>query len=219
MIDHTLLKPDATRAEIEKLCLEAQQFGFASVCVSPYRAAAASEILGKNSPVKLCTVVGFPHGNTRAEIKVLEVVRAISDGAREIDMVINLGAVKDGNLGLIENEIQGVVKAAKDAIVKVILETYYWDHDTLTRLCKIAKESGAHFVKTSTGFAPEGANADHVALMRKTVGPDFGVKASGGIRDLGTMKVMLAAGANRIGTSAGVEILSNLPNSTEDTAP
>lgn len=207
-IDHTLLKADATRAEIEKLCFEAKQFGFATVCVSPFRVAQASELLG-DSEVKVCTVVGFPLGIQRAEIKAMETVRALADGATEIDMVINIGAVKDGNWGAVEADISAVIKAARGRTVKVILETALLTRDEKVRAAKLAKDLGAQFVKTSTGMANGGATVEDVQLLREVVGPDFGVKASGGIRDKSTMLKMIEAGANRIGTSAGVQIMND----------
>lgn len=207
MIDHTLLKPEATRAEIEKLCAEAKQFLFASVCVQPYRVALAADLL-KDSPVKICSVIGFPFGANRAEVKAMEVVRACADGAQELDMVLNIGAFKDGNFAAVENDIKGVVKAAQDRTVKVILETALLDSHEIVEACKISENAGAEFVKTSTGFSRAGATVEHVKLMRRTVGDRLGVKASGGIRDLETFTAMVEAGASRIGTSHGVAILS-----------
>ncbi len=205
LIDHTLLKPDATRAEIVKLCAEADHFKFASVCVQPYRVAAAAELL-QNSSVKVCTVIGFPLGANRAEIKALEAVRACTDGALELDMVINIGAAKDGNWSVIQTEVESIVRAAQERLVKVILETSLLTHDEIVRACKIARDAGAIYVKTSTGFGG-GATVEAVKLMRETVGEDMGVKASGGIRDLDTLLKMVDAGANRIGTSSGVGIM------------
>lgn len=206
MIDHTLLKPVATQAEIEQLCREALKFKFAACCVQPYRVQAVAELL-KGTEVRACTVIGFPHGANRAEVKAMESVRACADGAVELDMVINIGAIKDGVWRVVENEIRGVVKAAQGRLVKVILETCLLSRDEIVLACKIAVDCGADFVKTSTGFSKDGATVEHVTLMRETVGPSFGVKASGGIRDLETMKKMVAAGANRIGTSNGIAIL------------
>lgn len=206
LIDHTLLKPEASRAEIEKLCREAGKYGFASVCVQPYRAALAAELL-KNSNVKVCTVIGFPLGAHRAEIKALEAVRAVADGALELDMVINIGAVKDKNWSLVQTEIESVVKAARERIVKVIFETALLTDDEIVKCCDISREAGALYVKTSTGFAKHGATVEAVGLMAKTVGEDMGVKASGGIRDRETLLKMVEAGANRIGTSHGVAIM------------
>lgn len=207
MIDHTLLQPAATRAEIEKLCDEADKYKFASVCVSPYRVAIAAEFL-KNSRVNVCTVIGFPSGAHRAEVKALEAVRAVADGALELDMVMNIGALKDGNFAAVENDIAGVVKAAQVRIVKVILETALLSDAEIVNACRIAERAGALFVKTSTGFAKGGATAEHVKLMRKTVGDRLGVKASGGIRDHETAVAMIEAGANRLGASAGAALLA-----------
>lgn len=206
LIDHTLLKPDATRVEIEKLCHEADKYNFASVCVQPYRAAVAAELL-KNSTVKVGTVIGFPLGAHRAEIKALEAVRAVADGALELDMVINIGAVKDKNWSLVQTEVESIVKAARERLVKVILETALLTPQEIVKVCEISREAGAMYVKTSTGFFEHGATAESVLLMRKTVGDDMGVKASGGIRDLETLMKMVEAGANRIGTSHGVAIM------------
>ncbi len=209
MIDHTLLKAEATRVEIEKLCAEAKQFSFACVCVQPYRVALAAELL-KDTPVKICTVIGFPLGANRAEVKAMEVVRAVADGAQELDMVLNIGAFKDGNRAAVENDVKSVVKAAQGRTVKVILETSLLDHFEIVDACKIAEAAGAEYVKTSTGFGRAGATVDQVRLMRKTVGDRMGVKASGGIRDRETFMAMVEAGASRVGTSHGVAILSGL---------
>jgi deoxyribose-phosphate aldolase len=206
LIDHTLLKPDATRVEIERLCAEADKYGFASVCVSPSRAALAAHLLEKSS-VKVCTVIGFPSGAHRAEIKALESVRAIADGALELDMVINIGAVKDKNWALVQTEVESIVKAAGERLVKIILETALLNPDEIVKCCEISRDAGAMYVKTSTGFASHGATVEAVQLMRKTVGDDMGVKASGGIRDYATLMKMVEAGANRIGTSASVAIM------------
>ena len=206
LIDHTLLKPDATRVEVEKLCMEADKYKFATVCVQPYRVAVAAELL-KGSTVKVCTVIGFPSGAHRAEIKALEAVRAVADGALELDMVINIGAVKDKNWSLVTTEVESIVKAARERLVKVILETALLTPQEIVKVCEISREAGAMYVKTSTGFSKHGATVEAVQLMRKTVGDDMGVKASGGIRDLETLMKMVDAGANRIGTSHGVAIL------------
>lgn len=214
MIDHTLLRPDATRREIDQLCAEALQFKFASVCVHPYRVAQASQIL-TGSDVSVCTVVGFPQGANRSEVKALETVRAVVDGATEIDMVINIGALKDGNWATVENDIQGVVTAAQGNLVKVILETCLLTDEEIVRACEASVKAGARFVKTSTGFSTKGATVDHVRLMRSTVGKIFGVKASGGIRDRKTLMAMIEAGADRIGTSSGVAILNGLAAESE----
>jgi deoxyribose-phosphate aldolase len=208
LIDHTLLKPEATAADIRKLCAEARQYGFASVCVNPYWVPVVAQELS-GSPVKVCTVVGFPLGANSTEIKVNETVTAIRAGAREIDMVLNIGELRGGNVDAVAADIRSVVLAARGggAIVKVILETALLNDEQKVLACRISKDAGAHFVKTSTGFGPGGATAEDVALMRRTVGPEMGVKASGGIRTLDDLKKMVAAGATRIGASASVKII------------
>ena len=225
-IDHTLLAPQAGIKQIIMLCQEAKRYGFASVCVNPvYVQAAADELAG--SDVKVCTVVGFPLGATTTKDKINEAKNAIANGADEIDMVINIGAAKDGRLTEVATDIKAVVKACSSAgnklgkkiIVKTIIETCLLDDQTIVNCCLCAKKAGADFVKTSTGFAspkgidgmplPNGASEHHVKLMRNAVGPDMGVKASGGIRSVRMAITMLEAGANRIGTSSGVSILDN----------
>jgi deoxyribose-phosphate aldolase len=208
MIDHTLLRADATAADLRKLCREARRYQFAAVCVNPYWAAlAASELAG--SPVKVCTVAGFPLGAHTTAVKVAETEGAIRVGAREIDMVLNVGELRGGNHDAVRQDIQAVVDAAHSAgaIVKVILETALLDDHQIAVACTLAKLAGAEFVKTSTGFSTRGATAHDVALMRAVVGPDMGVKASGGIRTLQDLNRMAAAGATRIGASASVRIL------------
>ena len=207
-IDHTLLKPEATREDIVKVCREARKYNFASVCVNPYWVPlAASELRG--SPVKVCTVVGFPLGATSTEAKVAETEAALRAGAQEIDMVINVGALRSGDTEAVKVDIQEVVKVshAAGAIVKVILETALLDDNQKAVACTLCKLAGADFVKTSTGFGPSGATAHDVALMRRIVGPEMGVKASGGIRTLSDFRAMTAAGASRIGASASVKIV------------
>lgn len=207
-IDHTLLKPEASRAEIEKLCREARAFNFASVCVNPtWVKECAFSLYG--SPVKVCTVVGFPLGATLADVKAYETRRAIFDGATEIDMVINIGALKSGDDETVKRDIRAVVDAAHDAcaIVKVILETALLTDEEKTRASLLAKEAGADFVKTSTGFSKGGATVADIELMRRTVGAEVGVKAAGGVKDLAGAREMIAAGATRIGASAGVKIV------------
>jgi deoxyribose-phosphate aldolase len=207
LIDHTILKPDATRADIVKVCREAREYGFASVCVNPYWVPVVrAELAG--SPVKVCSVVGFPLGATSTEAKVCETAAALRAGAQEIDMVINVGALRSGDHEAVKLDIQQVVKVAHEAgaIVKVILETALLDDNQKAVACTLAKLAGADFVKTSTGFGPSGATAQDVALMRNVVGPEMGVKASGGIRTLADLKTMTAAGATRIGASASVKI-------------
>jgi deoxyribose-phosphate aldolase len=208
MIDHTLLKPDATRSEIETLCREAIQYGFTSVCVNPTWIAICARLV-RGSAVAVCSVVGFPLGATTADAKQYETRRAIFDGAREIDMVINVGALKSGDLHLVERDIQAVTSACRESHVlsKVIIETGLLTDEEKVTACTLAKAAGADFVKTSTGFGPGGATAADVALMRRVVGDDMGIKASGGVRTLEGVKAMVAAGATRIGASAGVRIV------------
>ncbi len=207
MIDHTLLKPDAKQSDIDKLCAEAAKYKFASVCVNPGWVRYCKDRLAE-SGVMVCTVVGFPLGATSTSAKACETVQAIADGADEIDMVINIGALKSGNLQLVEEDIRQVVKAAGSRTVKVILETSLLTDDEKTAACRLSKNAKAHFVKTSTGFGGGGATAADIALMRRTVGPVMGVKASGGVRDLKTAREMIAAGATRVGASASVAIVS-----------
>jgi len=206
LIDHTLLKPDATEQDVRKLCEEAKQYGFASVCVNPSWVPLCAELLA-GTPVKVCTVIGFPLGATTPTAKAIETRDAIANGASEIDMVINVGALKSGNDALVREDIEGVVQAARGkAIVKVILETALLSREEKIKACLLAKTAGADFVKTSTGFSTGGATVEDIALMRATVGPEMGVKASGGIRDRATAEAMVAAGATRIGASASVAI-------------
>jgi deoxyribose-phosphate aldolase len=210
LIDHTLLKADATRDDILKICREARQYGFASVCVNPYWVPlVASELAG--SAVKVCTVIGFPLGATSTEAKVAETEAALRVGAQEIDMVQNIGALRSGEHHLVKSDIAAVVEAAHraGAIVKVILETAYLDDNQKVIASVLAKMAKADFVKTSTGFGPSGATAHDVELMRLAVGPEMGVKASGGIRTLDDLKKMAAAGATRIGASASVKIVES----------
>ena len=208
MIDHTLLKPDATRAGIEELCREAAQFKFATVCVNPTWVALASRLLS-GTGVKVCSVVGFPLGATTPDVKGYETRRAIFDGAREIDMVINVGALKSGDLRVVECDIAAVTGPCRDAgaLSKVIIEAALLTDDEKITACTLAKAAAADYVKTSTGFGPGGATAADVALMRRVVGAEMGVKAAGGVRDLEGMKAMIAAGATRVGASAGVKIV------------
>ena len=210
MIDHTLLKPDATKEQVKKICDEAKQYGFASVCVNPAHIAFVANEL-KGSPVAPCCVIGFPLGATMPEVKAFETEACILAGAREVDMVINIGAAKSGDWDLVKKDIEAVVKASNGrAHVKVIIETCLLSDTEKIEACKIAKAVGADFVKTSTGFSKGGATAADVALMRQTVGEKLGVKASGGVRDLNTAIEMMKAGANRLGTSSGVEIANAL---------
>ncbi|WP_342556353.1 deoxyribose-phosphate aldolase [Paenibacillus sp. FSL R7-0652] len=206
MIDHTLLRADATRNELTKLTEEAKQYQFASVCVNPGWVSYAAEQL-KGTGVDICTVIGFPLGASTSETKTFETKDAIAKGATEVDMVINIGALKDGNDDAVEQDIRAVVEAAAGTLVKVIIETCLLTDDEKVRACQAAVRAGANFVKTSTGFSTGGATPEDIALMRRTVGPDIGVKASGGVRSLEDMQKMIEAGATRIGASSGVKIM------------
>jgi len=207
LIDHTLLKPEASESDIRKLCEEAVQFGFASVCVNPSWVKKSAEFL-KGSDVPVCTVIGFPLGATLSDVKAYETRRAIFNGAEEVDMVINIGALKSGDDCTVEDDIRAVVEAAHEnhILCKVIIETALLTDDEKVRACLAAKNAGADFVKTSTGFAKGGATTDDVALMRKTVGSSLGVKASGGVKGIEDARAMVEAGATRIGASVGVKI-------------
>ncbi len=209
MIDHTILKASATEEMIEALCQEAIKYNFASVCINPVFVKLAAKKLS-HSNVKVCTVIGFPLGANSPETKAFEATKAVEDGAHEIDMVINVGMLKSGNLKYVEDEISGVVKASKGALVKVIIETCFLTDEEKVTACNLAKNAGANFVKTSTGFGTGGATAADVALMRKTVGASMGVKASGGIRSLSETLAVIEAGANRIGTSSGLSIIDEM---------
>lgn len=207
MIDHTLLKPESTKEEIEKLCEEAIEFQFATVCVNPYWVATAANAL-KGSNVGITTVIGFPLGATTTFTKAAEARDAIAAGATEVDMVINIGALKSGDYDAVRKDIEGVVLAVnKQAVVKVIIETGFLTEEEKKKACMLSKMADADFVKTSTGFGPGSATPEDIALMRKTVGPEMGVKASGGVRDLDTARRLVAAGANRLGASSGKEIV------------
>jgi deoxyribose-phosphate aldolase len=208
MIDHTLLKPDATQQEIAQLCFEARKYGFASVCINPTWVSLCAQLL-QGSPVKVCTVIGFPLGATSLETKAFETETAIKQGATEIDMVINIGALKARDLDTVAKDIRGVVNAAHShgIIVKVIIEAALLNDEEKVIACLLSKEAEADFVKTSTGFASGGATIHDVELMRKTVGPEMGVKAAGGVRTFEDADAMIKAGATRIGASAGVKIL------------
>jgi deoxyribose-phosphate aldolase len=208
-IDHTLLKPDASLAQIEKLCAEAREYNFFSVCVNGSWVAAAYHLL-EDSDVKVASVVGFPLGAMTSDTKRFETEAAIDDGAHEIDLVLNIARLKAGEDKYVLREVIDVVEAADERTVKVILETCLLTDEEKIRACQIVVESGAQFVKTSTGFSTSGATVADVKLMRETVGPKFGVKASGGIRDLPTALTMIEAGATRLGTSAGVAIVQGL---------
>jgi deoxyribose-phosphate aldolase len=208
LIDHTLLKPDATADQIAQLCYEARKFKFASVCVNPTHVKLCSELL-QGTQVKVCTVIGFPLGASAPEVKAFEAQTAIKDGATEIDMVLNIGALKAGDLTLAAQDIHEVVRVGHNAgsIVKVIIETSLLNDEEKVTACLLAKEAGADFVKTSTGFSGGGATVDDVNLMRRVVGPEMGVKASGGVRDFEDARNMVKAGATRLGASAGVKIV------------
>ena len=205
-IDHTLLKADASQEQIETLIEEAKKYDFASVCVNPTWVNFAAQAL-KATYVKVCTVIGFPLGANTPELKAFETSDAIQNGANEIDMVINIGALKSRNFDLVERDIRAVVEAAKGTLVKVIIETCLLTDDEKVKACQIAQKAGADFVKTSTGFSTGGATVEDVALMRKTVGPDMGVKASGGARSYEDALAFIKAGATRIGASSGVAIM------------
>ena len=207
LIDHTLLSPQATQKEITNLCMEAQCFSFASVCVNPFYVKFCSELLN-DSPVKVCTVIGFPLGATTSQTKAFETQDAIANGADEVDMVINIGKLKSKQYDEVEDDIRAVVEASGDKLVKVIIEACLLTNDEKVKACQLSVAAGADYVKTSTGFSLHGATIEDVALMRQTVGPDIGVKAAGGARSLADAEAFIAAGATRIGTSAGVAIVS-----------
>jgi deoxyribose-phosphate aldolase len=215
MIDHTLLKPDATPDQIAQLCYEARKYEFASVCVNPTHVKMCTELL-RGSPVKVCTVIGFPLGASSTEVKVFETETALRDGASEIDMVINIGALKAKDYDLVAKDINAVVRMAHaaGALVKVIIETALLTDQEKEIACLLSKEAGADYVKTSTGFSGGGATAEDIALMRKTVGPEMGIKASGGVSSYEDAKRMVFAGATRIGASAGVKIVQGESKST-----
>lgn len=206
MIDHTVLKADATKAMVAKIIDEAKEYNFASVCVNPTWVAYCAQALA-DSDVKVCTVIGFPLGANTSAVKAFETKDAIANGADEIDMVINIGALKEGDDQLVLNDIQAVVDASKGRCVKVIIETCLLNDEEIIRACKLAKEAKATFVKTSTGFSTMGATVPAVALMKKTVGDALEVKASGGVRNLEDMEKLIKAGATRIGTSAGCKLV------------
>lgn len=215
-IDHTLLKPETKKEEIKNICQEARDHGFFSVCVNGANVALAYEQL-QGTDVKVTAVVGFPLGAMTSEAKAFETKNAINNGAKEIDMVINIGELKEGNEEEVLNDIKAVVDAAGDrAIVKVIIEACLLNNEEKILACQLAKKAGAHFVKTSTGFSTGGATVEDVQLMRETVGPEMGVKASGGVRDLKTALAMIEAGATRIGASASVSIVKDENSSVED---
>ncbi|HYF96351.1 MAG TPA: deoxyribose-phosphate aldolase [Symbiobacteriaceae bacterium] len=207
MIDHTLLKPEATAEQVAKLCREAREYNFMSVCVNPGWVPLAAEQL-RGSGVKVCTVIGFPLGATITESKAYETAETIRQGAAEVDMVINVGALKSGQYDRVRSDIKAVVEAARGkALTKVIIETGLLTEAEKVKACELAKEAGADFVKTSTGFGPGGATPEDIALMRRTVGPEMGVKASGGVRDYDAALAVVKAGASRIGASASINIV------------
>ena len=209
IIDHTILKPDATKDMVKKVCDEAKKYNFASVCVNPYYVKYVSEEL-KESNVKVTSVIGFPLGSTSKDVKAFEAKKALEDGANEIDMVINIGAIKDGYLDIVREDIQAIVDAVKGkAILKVIIETCLLTEEEKKIACKISKDCGVDFVKTSTGFSTGGATVEDVKLMKEIVGPNIGVKASGGIRTIEDAEKMIRAGATRIGASSSVSIVES----------
>jgi deoxyribose-phosphate aldolase len=219
LIDHTLLKPEASRDDIRKLCQEAVRFGFASVCINPWNVPLAAELV-RGTKVKVCTVIGFPLGATLSQVKIHEAEEAIKLGAQEVDMVINIGALKSGQDDVVESDIRGVVGVAHrgGAICKVIFETSLLTFEEKVRAALASKRAGADFVKTSTGFSTGGATAEDVALMRAVVGTDIGVKASGGVRTFDDLKKMVCAGATRIGASASVKIMEQAAGSASPQA-
>ncbi|MEN1969355.1 deoxyribose-phosphate aldolase [Lentibacillus sp. N15] len=211
-IDHTQLKPETTAEKIEQIVQEARKYQFASVCVNPYWVAYCYDQL-KDTDVKVCTVIGFPLGATTTETKVFEAKQAVAHGAAELDMVINVGELKSNHEAIVKQDIEAIVAAAAGkALVKVIIETSLLTNEEKVRACKLAKQAGADFVKTSTGFSGGGASIEDIQLMRETVGSEMGVKASGGVRDTKATKAMIAAGATRIGASAGIAIIAGSDN-------
>jgi deoxyribose-phosphate aldolase len=207
LIDHTILRPDATEAQVEQFCAEALQYRFRSVCINPVRVRLVARALA-GSGVLACSVVGFPFGATTPAAKAAEAAGALADGAGEVDMVIDIGALKDGHLGVVRDDIAAVRRASEGAVLKVIIETCLLTDEEKRTACRLAQEAGADFVKTSTGYSSGGATAEDVRLMRAAVGEALGVKASGGVRSLDAARAMVAAGASRIGTSSGVAIMT-----------
>jgi deoxyribose-phosphate aldolase len=218
MIDHTLLKPEATKQQVEELCAEAKEYSFASVCINPSFVKLCAQLL-RDTTVKVCTVIGFPLGATSTEAKSFEAERAIRDGAREVDMVINIGMLKSGEYDYVERDIAAVTSVAhkSDVLAKVILETGLLTDEEKVKACILAKRAKADFVKTSTGFAKGGATVGDIALMRRVVGPELGVKASGGVRTLEQAKALIESGADRIGASASVKIVTGETTPTPTT--
>lgn len=214
MIDHTILKADSTKAQVEKICKEALEYNFASVCINPTNVALTAEIL-KGSEVKVCTVIGFPLGASTSAVKAFETKDAIENGAHEIDMVVNIGRLKDKDYDYVREDIKAVVDAAKGkALVKVIIEACLLSEEEKVMACKLSKEAGANFVKTSTGFSTSGATAEDIKLMRETVGPELGVKASGAVRTTEDALKMIENGATRIGASASISIVGGEAGTT-----
>lgn len=213
-IDHTLLKPEATKEQIKKLCEEAMQYDFKSVCVNPTHVAYTKELLQESS-VLVCTVIGFPLGANTAKVKAFETLDAIANGAQEIDMVINIGAVKEGNYELVKSDIQTVVEAADGVLVKVIVETCLLTEVEKTKMCQIVIEAGAQFIKTSTGFSTGGATKADIALFNENIQGKIQIKASGGVRTIEDAKTMITSGATRLGTSGGVNIINGQENTTD----
>ena len=207
LIDHTILKPDATEAQVRQFCAEALRYRFHSVCINPIHVRLAAEALA-GSGVLACSVVGFPFGATTSAVKAAEAAGALADGAGEVDMVIDIGALKDGRLGAVRDDVAAVRRASKGAVLKAIIETCLLTDEEKRAACLLAQEAGADFVKTSTGFSSGGATVEDVRLMRAAVGDALGVKASGGVRSLDAARAMVAAGANRIGTSSGVALMT-----------
>lgn len=216
MIDHTNVQRDATDEDIKVLCHEADDYDFSCVCVTPTQAALARELL-ENSDTQVCVVIGFPFGVQTPHAKAFEAEEAVENGASELDMVMNIGALKSGNYPLVQADIAAVVGAARGRVVKVILETALLTREEKITACQLARDAGAHYVKTSTGFGVDGATVEDVRLMRATVGLEMGVKAAGGIRDLETALAMIDAGASKIGTSTGVQIMEDLLDQGDST--
>lgn len=214
LFDHTILKADATEEAVAKICAEAIEYGFMSVCVNTYYTAFVAEKL-KGTDVKVCTVVGFPLGQMSTKAKALETECAVADGAQEIDMVLNVAALKNGKYDVVLSDIKAVKAACGEALLKVILETCLLTKEEIVKGCELSVEAGADFVKTSTGFSSGGATTEDIALMRRTVGPDIGVKASGGVRDYKGAVAMVEAGASRIGASATIAILSGTKSDSD----
>ncbi|MGE4282096.1 MAG: deoxyribose-phosphate aldolase [Clostridia bacterium] len=209
MIDHTILKAAATSEQVRVLCKEAKDNHFAAVCVNPCHVKLAAQEL-KETDIKVAVVIGFPLGANTSDVKAYEAEKAVDDGAHELDMVINIGALKEGNIQLVESDIRAVVNAGRGAVVKVIIEVCYLTGEEKVMACRLAQSAGAHYVKTSTGFGPSSATKEDIAVMRQTVGEVMKVKAAGGIRNLEDAITMIEAGANRIGTSAGLAIMKEL---------